>query len=125
MAVIPTLLFYLALFLMVEIDARKHRMGRTTFAAADTVWNLTRQYWFHFLSLVSIVFFMMWGFSPVLSVFWATVVSFVTSFLRRDTALLPYDLFDGKGSIVRKVFESPFVKAMEGGSIGVLNVAAK
>ena len=30
MAVIPTLLFYLALFLMVEIDARKHRMGRTT-----------------------------------------------------------------------------------------------
>jgi TRAP transporter 4TM/12TM fusion protein len=124
MAVIPTLLFYLALFLMVEIDARKHRMGRTVFAAADTVWNLTRQYWFHFLSLVSIVFFMMWGFSPVLSVFWATVVSFVTSFLRRDTALLPYDLFDGKGSIVRKVFESPFVKAMEGGSIGVLNVAA-
>ena len=124
MAVIPTLLFYLALFLMVEIDARKHRMGRTTFAAADTVWNLTRKYWFHFLSLVSIVFFMMWGFSPVLSVFWATVVSFVTSFLRRDTALLPYDLFDGNGSIVRKLFGSPFVKAMEGGSIGVLNVAA-
>ena len=25
---------------------------------------------------------MMWGFSPVLSVFWATVVSAVTSFLR-------------------------------------------
>jgi TRAP transporter 4TM/12TM fusion protein len=124
MAVIPTLLFYLALFLMVEIDARKHRMGRTTFAAADTVWNLTRKYWYHFLSLVSIVFFMMWGFSPVLSVFWATVVSFVTSFLRRDTALLPYDLFDGKGSIVHKLFQSPFVKAMEGGSIGVLNVAA-
>jgi TRAP transporter 4TM/12TM fusion protein len=124
MAVIPTLLFYLALFLMVEIDARKHRMGRTTFAAADTVWNLTRKYWFHFLSLVSIVFFMMWGFSPVLSVFWATVVSFVTSFLRRDTALLPYDLFDGTGSIVRKLAQSPFVKAMEGGSIGVLNVAA-
>ena len=67
---------------------------------------------------------MMLGFSPVLSVFWATVVSFVTSFLRRDTALLPYDLFDGKGSIVRKLFQSPFVKAMEGGSIGVLNVAA-
>ena len=27
MAVIPTLLFYLALFLMVEIDARKYGMG--------------------------------------------------------------------------------------------------
>ncbi|MBK7261394.1 MAG: TRAP transporter fused permease subunit [Rubrivivax sp.] len=124
MAVIPTLLFYLALFIMVEIDARKYGMGNTTFAKVDSVWNLTRKYWFHFLSLVSIVAFMMWGFSPVLSVFWATVVSFITSFLRRDTALLSYDLFTGKGSWVKNLFQSPFVKAMEGGSMGVLNVAA-
>jgi TRAP transporter 4TM/12TM fusion protein len=124
MAVIPTLLFYLALFLMVEIDARKYGMGQTAFAKVDTVWNLTRKYWFHFLSLVSIVAFMMWGYSPVLSVFWATVVSFVTSFLRRDTALFSYDLFRGQGSFARNLFGSPFVKAMEGGSIGVLNVAA-
>jgi TRAP transporter 4TM/12TM fusion protein len=124
MAVIPTLLFYLALFLMVEIDARKYGMGATAIAKVDTVWNLARHYWFHFLSLVSIVAFMLWGFSPVLSVFWATVVSFVTSFLRRDTALFSYDLFQGKGSWVKNVFRSPFVQAMEGGSIGVLNVAA-
>jgi TRAP transporter 4TM/12TM fusion protein len=124
MAIIPTLLFYLALFFMVEIDARKYGMGNVAFAKVDTVWNLTRKYWFHFLSLVSIVFFMMWGFSPVLSVFWATVVSFFTSFLRRDTALISYDLFQGKGSFTKNLFQSPFVKAMEGGSIGVLNVAA-
>ena len=124
MAVIPTLLFYLALFLMVEIDARKYGMSNTIIAKADTVWNLTRKYWFHFLSLISIVFFMMWGFSPVLSVFWATVVSFFTSFLRRECALFSYDLFQGKGSFTKNVFQSPFVKAMEGGSIGVLSVAA-
>ena len=124
MAVIPTILFYLALFLMVEIDARKYGMGNTQFDKVDTVWNLTRKYWFHFLSLVSIVAFMMSGFSPVLSVFWATVVSFLTSFLRRDTALLSYDLFTCKGSLTKNLFQSPFVKAMEGGSIGVLNVAA-
>ncbi len=124
MAVIPTIMFYLALFLMVEIDARKYGMGTTRFPQVDSVWQLTRKYWFHFLSLVSIVAFMMWGFSPVLSVFWATVVSFVTSFLRRDTALFSYDLFRGKGSFSKNLFQSPFVKAMEGGSIGVLNVAA-
>ncbi len=124
MAVIPTFLFYLALFLMVEIDARKYGMGKTAFAKADSVWNLTKKYWFHFLSLVSIVAFMMWGFSPVLSVFWATVVSFATSFLRRECALFSYDLFQGKGSLGKNLFQSPFVKAMEGGSIGVLNVAA-
>ncbi len=124
MAVIPTLLFYLALFLMVEIDARKYNMGNTTFDKIDTVWNLTRKYWYHFLSLISIVFFMLWGFSPVLSVFWATVVSFFTSFLRRDTALISYDLFTGKGSFTKNLFQSPVMKAMEAGSVGVLNVAA-
>jgi TRAP transporter 4TM/12TM fusion protein len=123
MAVIPTLLFYFALFLMVEIDARKYGMGNAVFEKVDSVWNLTRKYWYHFLSLVSIVFFMMWGFSPVLSVFWATVVSLFTSFLRRDTALIPYDAFRGPG-IGKKLWTSPFIKALEGGSLGVLNVAA-
>jgi len=124
MACIPTILYYLALFLMVEIDARKYNMGDLLIEKADTVWNLTKHYWYHFLSLISIVAFMMWGFSPVLSVFWATVVSFVTSFLRSDTALFSYDLFRGKRPLLPLIFKSPFVKAMEGGSIGVLNVAA-
>jgi TRAP transporter 4TM/12TM fusion protein len=124
MAVVPTLLYYLALFLMVEIDARKFGMRNVDFGKLESVWTLSRKYWFHFLSLVSIVVFMMLGYSPVLSVFWATVVSFVTSFLRSDTALFSYDLFRGKGSWVTNVFQSPFVKAMEGGSIGVLNVGA-
>ncbi|MDB5824200.1 MAG: hypothetical protein JWR21_2904 [Herminiimonas sp.] len=124
MATIPTLLFYLALFLMVEIDARKYGMGNTTFERVDSVWNLTKRYWFHFLSLISIVIFMLWGFSPVLSVFWATVVSFFTSFLDRDCALIPYDVFKGKGPIGKQLWESKLVKALEGGSVGVLNVAA-
>src|SRR3989441_9550341 len=50
MATIPTLLYYFALFLMVEIDARKFGMKETVFEKVDTVWNLTRKYWFHFLS---------------------------------------------------------------------------
>ena len=124
MAVVPTLLYYLALFLMVEIDARKYGMRDVDFGKLESVWTLSRKYWFHFLSLVSIVVFMMLGYSPVLSVFWATLVSFATSFLRSDTALFSYDLFRGKGSLAKNILQSPFVKAMEGGSIGVLNVAA-
>jgi len=124
MACIPTLLFYLALFLMVEIDARKYGMRDVAFERVDTVWNLSKRYWFHFLSLVSIVIFMLWGFSPVLSVFWATVVALVTSMLRPETALLPYDLFRGKGPVKDHLLNSGFAKAMEGGAIGMLNVGA-
>lgn len=122
MAIIPTSLFYIALFLMVEIDVRKYGMGNVIFEKVDTVWNLTRHYWFHFLSLISIVAFMMWGFSPVLSVFWATVVSFLTSFLRRDTAMISYDLFRGKGSISKHFFQSPLIQALKAGSTGMLGV---
>ncbi len=124
MAAIPTVLFYLALFLMVEIDARKYGMGNTVFEKVDSVWNLTRRYWFHFVSLISIVVFMMMGYSPVLSVFWATVVTFLVSFLDRDCALLSYDLFRRRGSVLRHIVDSKLVKALEAGSVGVLNVAA-
>ncbi len=96
MAMIPTCLYYLTLFLMVEIDVRKFGMKDVLFEQVESAWSLTKKYWFHFLSLVSIVAFMLMGFSPELSVFWATVVAFVTSFLRRDCALLSYDLLRGR-----------------------------
>ncbi len=124
MAVIPTALFYLALFLMVEIDVRKYGMGRTIFKKADTVWNLTRHYWFHFLSLISIVVFMLMGFSPVLAVFWATIVSFLTSFLRPDTAMISRDLFRDPGQTWRLLRQSPLIQALRAGSEGMLGVGA-
>jgi TRAP transporter 4TM/12TM fusion protein len=124
MATIPTCLYYLALFTMVEIDVRKFGMKDVTFERVETAWNLTKKYWFHFLSLVSIVVFMLFGFSPVLSVFWATVVSAVTSVLRRDTSLIPYEIFTGREPIGRGLWHSGLVKALSGGSLGVLNVAA-
>ena len=124
MAVIPTGLYYFALFLMVEIDARKFRMHAVAIERAESIGSLTRRFWFHFLSLVSIVAFMLMGFSPVLSVFWATVVAFLTSLLRPESAMLSYDLFRGRVSIVREILHGKLAQALEAGSIGMLNVGA-
>ena len=124
MAVIPTCLYYLTLFLMVEIDVRKFGMKNVVFESVESAWSLTKKYWFHFLSLFSIIAFMLLGFSPELSVFWATVVSFVTSFLRRDCALFSYDLFTGKEPFLKSFFGSGFFQALDGGTKAVLNVAA-
>jgi len=55
---------------------------------------------------------MMWGFSPVLSVFWRRWCR-CHQFPARDTSLFSYDLFSGKGRIADLIFRSPFVKAME------------
>jgi TRAP-type uncharacterized transport system fused permease subunit len=73
MATVPTLLYYFSLFLMVELDARKYGMSQAAFVVVESAWTLSKRYWFHFLSLVSIVVFMVIGFSPTVSVFWATV----------------------------------------------------
>jgi len=124
MATIPTCLYYLALFIMVEIDVRKFGMKDVLFEQVESAWSLTKKYWFHFLSLFSIVAFMLIGFSPELSVFWATVVALVTSFLHRDCALVSYDVFQGKIPVWRGIAGSGLVKALDGGSRAVLNVAA-
>ena len=126
MAAIPTCLYYLALFVMVEIDVRKFGMKDVTFATVESAWTIARRYWFHFLSLIAIIVFMSWPFSlsPELSVFWATAVSLVTSFLRRDTALLPYDMFSGKTGFLRGIAASGLVRSLKDGSLAVLNVAA-
>src|SRR3954467_4447160 len=114
MAAIPTLLYYFALFLMVEIDARKFGMPNVVIEKHATIGMLTKNYWFHFLSLIAIIFFMVIGFSPAMSVFWATMVAFVSSFLHVDTALIPYDVLRGRKPLLAGLWNSGLVKALEG-----------
>jgi len=108
MACIPTCLYYWSIFLMVEIDARKFGVKEVAFDRTYSVWELTRLYGFHFISLVAIVVLMVVGFTPIMAVFWATVLTFAASFLRSECGLFP----------------SKLIKALKGGAIGVLSVAS-
>jgi TRAP transporter 4TM/12TM fusion protein len=108
MALVPTLLYYWSIFLMVEFDAKRFGARKIEVQAGESAWDLTRRYWYHFSSLIAIVVFMVIGFSPIWAVFWATVLAFASSFLRRDTAL----------------YFNKTVKALSSGSISVLSVAS-
>lgn len=123
MATIPTIMFYLGIFIMVEIDARKFSMRSVALEKHQRAWELAKRYWYHFVSLLSIIVFLLTGYSPVLSVFYATLVTAALSFIRSDSAMIPYDWFRGRMSWIRGLWESRFIKALEGGSVGVLNVA--
>ena len=107
MAVIPTCLYYLSLLFMVELDAKRFAANAAPFEQQMPLATLTRRYGFHFVSLVSIVIFMLWGYSPSLSVVWATVLTFALSFITRETALGPRKL----------------VKALSEGSTSALTAA--
>jgi TRAP transporter 4TM/12TM fusion protein len=107
MAIVPTCLYYWSIFLMVELDARKFGASQVAFDQSHSLWQLTRLYGFHFLSLIAIIAIMMMGYTPIMAVFWATVIAFAASFIRKDTALVPKKL----------------ILALRGGSMGVLSVA--
>jgi len=108
MASIPTCLYYWSIFLMVELDAKKFGVKDIAFDKTYSLWQLTYLYGFHFVSLTAIVAIMVVGFTPIMAVFWATVITFALSFIRKDTGLYPQKL----------------IKALRGGSIGVLTVAS-
>ena len=115
MALVPTLLYYLSVFLMIESDAKalSARRGdpagvpRDTRAGPPSPRALTRRYWYHFTSLAAIAVFMASGMSAFRAVFWATLLAALLSFLRRETALTPTRLAD----------------ALRAGATGVLAVA--
>src|SRR5215218_5927293 len=107
MATIPTCLYYLSLLFMVELDAKRFGALPVPYDTSLTLWQMTMRYGFHFSSLVAIIIFMVAGYSPMLSVFYSTLLCFALSFLRPDTAL--------KGQ--------KLVRALADGSIGVLNAA--
>jgi TRAP transporter 4TM/12TM fusion protein len=90
MATLPTVLYYFAILVMVELDSRKQGGAGEMLLAKGELWRITKSYWFHFGSLISIIAFMLMGFSPVLAVFWATVLAIAASALRSDTAIVPW-----------------------------------
>jgi TRAP transporter 4TM/12TM fusion protein len=111
MAAIPTVLYYFAIFIMVEMDARKHGGTGELLVAKGEVWRLTKAYWFHFGSLISIIVFMLIGFSPVLAVFWATMLAIAVSAIRSDTTIVPWwvavPLLVGLALVVLQLFHVP------------------
>ena len=108
MATVPTVLYYLSIFLMIEADSRRlgtrpidvptdSALGADRAAPATT----SRRWWRSRCSWS-------WGMSAFRAVFWATVLAVALSFLRRETALTPRRL----------------VAALEAGAIGMLGVGA-
>jgi TRAP transporter 4TM/12TM fusion protein len=107
MAIMPTLLYYLSIFLMIEADSRRLRT-RPVIASRLSLGQLTWQYGYHFTSLIAIAGFMAVGLTAFKAVFWATLLAIGLSFLREETALWPRKL----------------LRALETGGTGVLSVAA-
>ncbi|MDQ1239270.1 MAG: hypothetical protein QG577_1455 [Thermodesulfobacteriota bacterium] len=108
MAAIPACLYYWSLLLMVEFDARKFGMKLVDIEKKQDLKTLVRMYGYHFLPVITIVVFLVRGFTPPLAVFYAIVVCVLCCFIRRETWFTPHKL----------------VEALIFGTLAVLHVAA-
>ena len=107
MATIPTVLYYLSAFLMIEADSRRMQ---TTYVAVElpSVWQLTRRYGYHFSSLIVIAGLMAIGMTAFRAVVMATALAVALSWVRPETRLGPRKL----------------LAALESGGRGALSVVA-
>jgi TRAP transporter 4TM/12TM fusion protein len=119
MATVPTLLYYLSVLLMIEIDAHRLRT-REVDVKAPRLGELLRTYWFHLTSLVAIVALMALGLSAFLAVFWAIVFAVAVSYVNRKTALRPKELLLALADGTRGVLSVATTIAAAGMIVGVL-----
>lgn len=121
MATLPTVLYYLSSFLMIEADSR--RLGtRAVEGDVPSAWALTRRHGYHFLSLVSVAVLMVAGFSAFRAVFWATCLAVALSFVRPETALWPRRLGAALAAGGRGVVPVAATTATAGIIVGVVTL---
>ena len=87
MAAIPTLLYYLSCWLMVEADARRFSVQAVKTSEAS-LWELTKRHGYHFISLGAIGVLLATGMSAYMAVFWSIALGFGLSLVRDDTRLV-------------------------------------
>ena len=87
MATIPTVLYYLCCWLMVEADARRLNV-KPVKTSDQPLWQLTVAQGYHFLSLAAIAVLLIYGMSAFLAVFWSIVIAIVLSMIRPEQRLL-------------------------------------
>ncbi|MBM4314980.1 MAG: TRAP transporter fused permease subunit [Deltaproteobacteria bacterium] len=121
MASIPTILYYASILFMVEGDARRFHLTSVALGRID-VPALTRQYWFHFTSLVTIVIFMILGFTGITAVFYSILIAVATSFLNKNSALYPKKLIDALAAGTKQVLSVAATCACAGIIVGVINL---
>ncbi|MGH3386502.1 MAG: TRAP transporter permease [Nocardioidaceae bacterium] len=118
-AIVPTLLYYLGIFIAVEIDARRFGAKRVDLAIGSPLHLLLRS-GYHFLSLAVIVFFLAIDVPPFKAVIYATVVAalfglaeavlsrrpVVTGFEDVDDEAEPMDLGRSLASYAQRLFDA-------------------
>ncbi|MDH5748372.1 MAG: TRAP transporter fused permease subunit [Rhodospirillales bacterium] len=95
MNVIPAILFFIFVLLMVDLEAMRSGLKGLPVEEIPKLGDVLRRGWHFFIPLVVVIGLLFNGFSPDFGAFWGTVSALALSWLRKDTAMGPRDIFHG------------------------------
>ncbi|MEQ9362569.1 MAG: TRAP transporter fused permease subunit, partial [Rhodospirillales bacterium] len=122
-AIIPTLLYFATIYFMVDIEAEKDGIKRLDKRTLPRAINVLKHGWHQLLTLGVLVGLLAWGYSPMLSAFWAIVTLIVLSFRDPLTRMSPVDLLSALESGVRAAMPVTVACACAGIIIGSIFVS--
>ena len=93
-AVVPALLYYFAVMVQVHFEACRLGLKGIPWAQLPPIWPLLRSKGFLLIPLIAIIYFLLAGYTPLMAAFNGILVSFVLSWLNKETRLTPARIFE-------------------------------
>ena len=106
-AVVPALLYYFAVMVQVHFEATRLGLKGLPFSQLPPLFPLLKSKGFLLIPLIAIIYFLLAGFTPLKAAFNGILVSFVLSWLNKETRLTP----------------TRIIEAFESGARGAIGVA--
>lgn len=91
-AVIPALLYYIALMTMIHFDGRRRGFKPIDPSKLPSFWSAFKRGWHLILSIVILVYFLVRGFTATKAAFWGTLVLFLLSLTKKETRVSPRNI---------------------------------
>jgi len=119
-ALIPALLYFLAIYLMVDFQARKQ--GLTGLDREKLPQVLATLAWggHLFIPLIVLIIMLIWAYSPMKSVFWGIVLIVVMGMMRKTTRVGPWKLIEALETGARNAVTIAAACASAGIIVGVI-----
>lgn len=119
-ALIPAVLFYMAVLIQTYLEARKHNLQGIPREEIEPLGNVLKRGGHLALPLIVIIGFLIAGFSATRSGFYGVIAVFIVSFFRKETRMTPKKLADALYLGAKSTVSVAVACACAGIIIGVL-----
>ena len=92
-SIVPAFLYMLSVWVAVHFQAKKLGLEGLPAAEIPALTTVLRERWMYSLPLILVIALLVSGYSPGFSAFWGTLATIPISWLRRETRMLPQDVW--------------------------------